>query len=158
MGKYDFIKNGNLLYWNDPDNGNSNGTYRVVSAPENIEDDSVILITSGTSEAEVFPSELSPIHTNRSHKEDFLRWKAEREAEGIEFYDRLSKVMDTENDLSVGDMVAFTNDYGVVFGPCEVLAFGKPWNSGRCVYIDSDAYWFPDRPDQLTIMSKGGAE
>ena len=54
--------------------------------------------------------------------------------------------MDTENDLSVGDMVAFTNDYGVIFGPCEVLAFGNLCNSGRCVYIDSDSYWFPNRP------------
>lgn len=53
-----------------------------------------------------------------------MRWKTERETEGIEFYDHLSKVMDTENDLSVGDMVAFTNDYGVIFGPCEVLALG----------------------------------
>ena len=70
--------------------------------------------------------------------------------------DDLSKVMDTENDLSVGDMVAFTNDYGVIFGPCEVLAFGNLCNSGRCVYIDSDSYWFPNRPDQLTIIR--GAE
>ena len=45
-----------------------------------------------------------------------------------------------------------------VFGPKEVLAFRKPWNGGRCVYIDSDAYWFPDRPGQLTILSKGGTE
>ena len=141
MGKYDFIKLGNLLYWHDPDSGLSNGVYQVASIPENIEEDSVILIASDTSEAEVFPSELSPIHTGRSHKEDFLRWKTEREAEGIEFYDHLSKVMDTENDLSVGDMV---------------LAFGNLCNSGRCVYIDSDSYWFPNRPDQLTIMR--GAE
>ena len=156
MGKYDFIKLGNLLYWHDPDSGLSNGVYQVASIPENIEEDSVILIASDTSEAEVFPSELSPIHTGRSHKEDLLNWKTEREAEGIEFYDHLSKVMDTENDLSVGDMVAFTNDYGVIFGPCEVLAFGNLCNSGRCVYIDSDSYWFPNRPDQLTIMR--GAE
>ena len=142
MGKYDFIKLGNLLYWHDPDSGLSNGVYQVASIPENIEEDSVILIASDTSEAEVFPSELSPIHTGRSHKEDFLRWKTEREAEGIEFYDHLSKVMDTENDLSVGDMV--------------VLAFGNLCNSARCVYIDSDSYWFPNRPDQLTIMR--GAE
>lgn len=94
MGKYDFIKLGNLLYWHDPDSGLSNGVYQVASIPENIEEDSVILIASDTSEAEVFPSELSPIHTGRSHKEDFLRWKTEREAEGIEFYDHLSKVMD----------------------------------------------------------------
>ena len=102
MGKYDFIKTGNLLYWHDPDNGLSDGAYRVISAPENMEDDSIILISSGTSEAEVFPSELSPIHTGRSHKEDFLRWKTEREAEGIEFYDHLSKVMDTEKRLECG--------------------------------------------------------
>ena len=136
----------------------SDGAYRVISAPENMEDDSIILISSGTSEAEVLPSELLPISTGRSHKEDFLRWKAEREAEGMEFYNRLSEVMETEDDLAVGDMVAFTNDYGVVFGPKEVLAFRKPWNGGRCVYLDSDAYWFPDRPDQLTLLSKKGAE
>lgn len=46
----------------------------------------------------------------------------------------------------------------VVFGPQEVLAFRKPWNGDRCVYLDSDAYWFPDRPDQLTLLSKKGAE
>lgn len=71
MGKYDFIKLGNLLYWHDPDSGLSNGVYQMASIPENIEEDSVILIASDTSEAEVFPSELSPIHTGRSHKEDF---------------------------------------------------------------------------------------
>ena len=158
MGKYDFIKNGNLLYWHDPDNGKSDGAYRVISAPEEVESDSIILIANGSSEAEVFASELSPIPTPRSHKEEFLEWKAEREAEGMEFFNRLSEVMETDNDLAVGDMVAFTNDYGVVFGPKEVLAFRKPWNGGRCVYIDSDAYWFSDRPDQLTILSKGGAE
>lgn len=51
-------------------------------------------------------------------------------------------------------MVAFTNDYGVVFGPYEILAFEEPWNGGRCVYLDSDAYWLADRPSQLTLMSK----
>ena len=25
MGKFDFIKQDNLLYWNDPDNGKSDG-------------------------------------------------------------------------------------------------------------------------------------
>ena len=44
MGKYDFIKLGNLLYWHDPDSGLSNGVYQVASIPENIEEDSVILI------------------------------------------------------------------------------------------------------------------
>lgn len=158
MGKYDFIKNGNLLFWNDPDNGNSNGAYRVVSAPENIEDDSIILIAANGSEAEVLPTELSPISTNTSYKKEFQCWKAKREAEGSVFYNRLSEVTDTDNDLAVGDMVAFTNDYGVVFGPYEVLAFDKPEDWDRCVYFDHDAYWFSARPDQLTLMGEGGAE
>lgn len=94
----------------------------------------------------------------RSYKKDFQRWKAEQEAESEVFYNRLSEVTDTDNDLTVGDMVTFTNDYDVVFGPHEVLAFRKPWNGGRCVYFDHDAYWFPARPDQLTLVKKGGAE
>ena len=158
MGKYDFTKNGNLLYWNDPDNGKSDGAYRVTSAPEEVNDDSTIMIATGDSEAEVLPSELSPISAGISHKKDFQCWKAEREVEGMEFFNRLSDVIDTDNNLAVGDTVAFTNDYGVVFGPHEVLAFRKPWNGDRCVYFDHDAYWFSARPDQLTLIRKGGIE
>ena len=143
MSKYDFIKQGNLLYWHTADN---DVECRIISTPEKVDSDSIILIATGSSEIEVLASELSPIGSSRSHKE------------GMEFFNRLSEVMETDNDLAVGDMVAFTNDYGVVFGPKEVLAFRKPWNGGRCVYIDSDAYWFPDRPGQLTILSKGGTE
>ena len=42
------------------------------------------------------------------------------------FYNRLSEVIATDNDLAVGDTMVFTNDYYVVFGPYEILAFGKP--------------------------------
>lgn len=153
MSKYDFIKNGNTLYWNDPNNGESSGAYKVISVPEEIDEDSIILIAFDHSEAEVFPSELSPFGMVMSHKEDFLRWKARCEAEGTIFYDRLSQATYTDRELSVGDRVIFTNDYGVVFGPYEVLAFGKPVN-GRCVYTDSEAYWFADRPEQLTLVEE----
>ena len=54
MGKYDFIKKGATVYWHDPD-----GEYEIISAPEEIEEDSIILIASDCSEAEVFPTELS---------------------------------------------------------------------------------------------------
>lgn len=158
MGRLDFIKNGNLLYWNDPDNGKSTGDYKVISAPKEVYEDSIILIASKHSEAEVLASELSPIPLTRSHKEEFQKWREKHEAEGSVFYNRLSEVIATDNDLEVGDMVAFTNDYGVVFGPYEILAFGEPWNGDRCVYLDSDAYWFADRPDQLTLMRKGTSE
>lgn len=59
MGKYDFIKNGVTVYWHDPDGGLSDGEYEVISAPEEIEEDSIILIASDYSEAEVFLAELS---------------------------------------------------------------------------------------------------
>ena len=153
MSKYDFIKYGNTLYWNDPNNGEFSGAYKVISVPEEIDEDSIILIASDHSEAEVFPSELSPFGMVMSYKEDFLRWKARCEAEGTIFYDRLSEATYTDRELSVGDRVIFTNDYGVVFGPHEVLAFGKPVN-GRCVYTDSEAYWFADRPEQLTLVEE----
>ena len=153
MSKYDFIKQGNLLFWHTADNDIE---CRIISTPEKVDSDSIILISTSSSETEVLASELLPIGSSRSHKEEFMRWKKEREAEGMEFFSRLSEVMETDSDLAVGDMVAFTNDYGVIFGPCEVLAFGNLCNSGRCVYIDSDSYWFPNRPDQLTIMR--GAE
>lgn len=158
MGEYDFIKEGNILYWHDPDNGKSNGDYKVFSVPEEVYDDSVILIASDYSEAEVLASELSPIPSKRINKKKFQKWRAKQEAEGSVFFNRLSDVIATDNDLVVGDMVAFTNDYGVVFGPYEILAFGEPWNGDRCVYLDSSAYWFADRPSQLTLMRKGASE
>lgn len=52
MGKYDFIKQGSLPYGHNPDNGSSDGAYRVISTPE-----------------------LSPIRTPGSRKEDFQSWK-----------------------------------------------------------------------------------
>lgn len=158
MDRFGFIKNGNLLYWNDPDNGISSGDYKVISAPEEVYEDSLILIASDHSEAEVLASELSPIRPTGSYKEEFQKWRAKHEAEGSVFYGKLSDVIATDNDLDAGDMVAFTNDYGVVFGPYEILAFGEPWNGDRCVYLDSEAYWFADRPSQLTLIRKGFSE
>ena len=62
MKKFDFIKPGRKVFWRDPDHGISSGEYEVVSVPEVIEKDSVIMIASEKflSEAEVYPSELQP--------------------------------------------------------------------------------------------------
>lgn len=43
--KYDFIKVGATVCWHDPE-GISEGEYKVASVPDNLEDDSVVLITS----------------------------------------------------------------------------------------------------------------
>lgn len=151
MKKFDFIKQGNLLLWNK-----TGKDCQVVSTPEKVNSDSIILIrivsASASAETMVLASELSPIPTTASYKKEFLRWKTERESEGMKFFNRLSDVMGTDNDLTVGDMVALTNSYGVVFGPKETLAFGKPSRDGRCVYIDMDAYWFPVPPDRLSRL------
>ncbi len=52
----------------------------------------------------------------------------------------------------VGDKVTFTNDQDVVFPGHKVMGFTLPGNEchGRTVYIDTDCYWFPKRPDSLT--------
>ena len=49
------------VYTTDPDGGLSDGVYQVVDVPEEIEEDSIILIASDYSEAEVFAAELSPL-------------------------------------------------------------------------------------------------
>ena len=69
--------------------------------------------------------------TKRSYKAEFLRWKAEVEKKhGKMIYDRLSEVIDTDDDLAVGDTVLFTNDYGVTFGPrSEERRVGKECRS-----------------------------
>ena len=54
-----------------------------------------------------------------------MHWKKEREAEGMEFFDRLSEVMETDSDLAVGDMVAFTNDWGGSIRPQRGTGFPK---------------------------------
>lgn len=56
--------------------------------------------------------------------------------------------------LKVGDIVRFTNDYGVIFEPRKIVGFAKPEHTfyGRFVHIDSDCAWFPVKPESLEII------
>ena len=67
---YCWIKSGVKCRWNDPGindyepeerQGVLARVFEVVSAPQEIEDDTVILISDGHSEAEVYASELEPV-------------------------------------------------------------------------------------------------
>lgn len=87
------------------------------------------------------------------YKRDFKRWRAGQEKQGRRFYNKLSDVVIPVKNFKVGDMVMFTNNYGVVFGPMEVLAFCMP-EYDRCVFLDKSSYWFAVRPDQLTLASE----
>ena len=50
MSKYDFIKQGNLLFWHTADNDIE---CRIISTPEKVDSDSIILISTSSSETEV---------------------------------------------------------------------------------------------------------
>ena len=78
------------------------------------------------------------------------------EADGKVFYDRLSEVMKTDSEMKVGDIVIYTNDPGLVFGPYEVLAFEKVENDkDRCIYIDYNSYWLFECCENLLLFRKG---
>lgn len=79
----------------------------------------------------------------RSYKQQFLQWV---QRDNIPVVDTLP-----DSNLCKGQMVMFTNDYGVTFGPHEVLGFTpQPTSWGGCVYFDHDAYWHPAKPEQLS--------
>ena len=44
MSKYDFIEQGNLLFWHTADN---DVECRIISTPEKVDSDSIILISTG---------------------------------------------------------------------------------------------------------------
>lgn len=47
--------------------------------------------------------------------------------------------------LKAGDVVTFTNEFGVSFSGKVVVGFTLPGDElhGRCVYLAGDAWWFP---------------
>jgi len=72
---------------------------------------------------------------------DFLKWAIPRKVELIEELD----------GISVGDIVTYTNDYGIKFPGLMVVGIDKD-NSfyNRRFYLNSDAYWFPHTREELT--------
>lgn len=57
-------------------------------------------------------------------------------------------------ELSVGDLVTFTNDYGAVFKNLTVTGFSARADYGRFVYFDSSSWWFPVSPGSLKIQNQ----
>lgn len=56
-------------------------------------------------------------------------------------------------EYKIGDIVKFTNEYGVEFGPYKVLGYTKPENQlyGRFIHLNSDSPWFPVKPESLEL-------
>jgi len=77
-----------------------------------------------------------------SHEEEFKAWVEVKE---VVVLDKIEGC-----ELSVGDMVTFTNDNGVVFPNHKVLGFTEPYyEGGGVVFLDYDCYWFPAKPENL---------
>jgi hypothetical protein len=49
---------GDDVFWEDPDEGKSSGIYKVIKVEEQDGDDSVYLVSNGSSETEVYQREL----------------------------------------------------------------------------------------------------
>ncbi len=66
--------------------------------------------------------------------------------------DQMSPAPPADCPWRVGDVVNFTNDYGVTFGPHAVVGFTLPGDElhGRVVYLDYDCYWFPAHSSDLS--------
>ncbi|CAN7569646.1 hypothetical protein [Acidovorax delafieldii] len=62
-----------------------------------------------------------------------------------------------ECDFNVGDTVTFTNDYGVSFPGKLITGFASTIEYGRFIYLDSDSWWFPVKPESLTLTHKAPA-
>ena len=53
----------------------------------------------------------------------------------------------------VGQLVKFTNDYGVSFDGQRIIGFSEPvseLSGSPYIYLDNSSYWFPCTPESLT--------
>lgn len=60
-------------------------------------------------------------------------------------------------DLKVGDIVTYTNDYGVSFHGRKVTGFSDPktsYHPEAHIHLAKDAYWFPVKESSLSKTKK----
>jgi hypothetical protein len=76
------------------------------------------------------------------------------------FLNNNEMLIESPCDLKVGDVVTFTNDYGVSFENMIVIGFAKPehYLHGRFIHISSDSPWFPTKRESLTLETRSNLE
>ena len=57
LNKYSFVKEGAMVWWNDPDGGTCSGNKKVTHVSQNFSKDSTVMLDGGT---EAYLSELEP--------------------------------------------------------------------------------------------------
>ena len=56
-------------------------------------------------------------------------------------------------DIKIGDIVKYTNDYGVTFPEETVIGFSKKTQSwGGFIHLSKDAWWYPVSRKSLTMV------
>lgn len=81
----------------------------------------------------------------KEYQGKFKEWAKTNEPQGLQECPR-------DFDLRVGDKVTYTNDYGVEFKGHTIVGFTNDhllFKYGNCVYLDTDSYWFPVKPESL---------
>lgn len=73
---------------------------------------------------------------NTTYKRDFTEWKKK---ENVQVLNELQNI-----DFKIGDIVTFTNEFGVEFENLEILGFREnpDFLPERKVYLNTSAYWF----------------
>lgn len=60
------------------------------------------------------------------------------------------------SDLKIGDIVTFTNEYGVQFENLEILGFrnNNDFMPERHVYLNKSSFWFPIKLSEIKKQNK----
>jgi len=61
-----------------------------------------------------------------------------------------------ECDLKVGDVVTFTNEYGVSFEDRVIVGFSskEDMSNDRFIHLDKDAYWFANKLSEVKLAQR----
>lgn len=56
------------------------------------------------------------------------------------------------SDFKIGDIVTFTNEFGVQFENLEILGFRKnqEYLKDREIYLNKSSYWFPVKISEIS--------
>ena len=72
------------------------------------------------------------------------------------FVEGLEKEPNIKCKFKLGDKVTFTNQYGVEFKDKTIIGFshdGDLHKYGNHIHIDTDAYWFPHKEEELILKA-----
>lgn len=73
-------------------------------------------------------------------QERFVKWAQDRDM----------KTIPSKGGFHVGQKVTYTNDYGVKFKGKTIVGINADDSFyGRCIHLNTDAYWFPHKPEEL---------